>query len=320
MPTFHQIAATLEMKEEAVRDLSTIRDFIRWGVSRMIEHRLFFGHGTDNALDESLTLVLHGLNLPFGLPDSLLESQLTQTEKERVAELIAQRIEKRIPAAYLTHEATFCGIPFYVDERVLVPRSPIGELIDEQFSPWVVPEDVEDILDLCTGSGCIAIACADMFPYAEVDAVDISTEALEVANINIERHQLQHRVNAIQSDLFAAIGEKKYQIIVSNPPYVDAEDIANMPEEFRKEPEIGLGSGEDGLDITRRILSEAAAHLTDEGILVVEVGNSQEALEEQLPEIPFAWLEFERGGHGVFMLTREQLIEYGELINSWATQ
>ncbi len=308
------------MRHEAIRDLHTVQDFIRWGMSRFIENKLHFGHGTDNALDDALTLVLHALHLPFGLPDSLMAGRLTQAEKASVAEILAQRIEKRLPAAYLTNKALFCGIPLYVDERVLVPRSPIGELIEQQFDPWVIADDVTHILDLCTGSGCIAIACADMFPIAQVDGVDISEDALAVANINITRHKLASRVQAIHSDLFAAVAGRKYQIIVANPPYVDAEDIASMPEEFHQEPAIGLASGVDGLNITRKILSQAVSYLTDDGILVVEVGNSEEALQAQLPAVPFAWLEFERGGHGVFLLTREQLLEHQDEIQKWAKQ
>jgi len=314
------ILALITMRNEAIRDLRTVRDFIRWGVSRFIEHKIYFGHGTDNALDEALALVLHGLHLPFGLPDQLMEGRLTQSEKSRVADLLVQRIEKRVPAAYLTNQALFCGIPFYVDERVLVPRSPIGELIEQQFEPWVIPDEVSDILDLCTGSGCIAIVCADMFPMAQVDALDISEDALAVANINIERHQLQGRVNGIQSDLFSGVGGRQYQIIVSNPPYVDAEDISDMPKEYHCEPAIGLASGKDGLDITRQILLQAADYLTDDGILVVEVGNSEAALQKQLPEVPFNWLDFERGGHGVFLLTKEQLLEHQRQIQKWATK
>ncbi len=306
------------MRDDAVRDLHTIRDFIRWGVSRFTENELFFGHGTDNALDESLALVLHALHLPFGLPDSLLEGRLTQVEKVAVVELLIQRIEKRLPAAYLTNKAIFCGIPFYVDERVLVPRSPIAELIEQQFSPWVAPDDVTDILDLCTGSGCIAIASAYMFPAAQVDGIDISEDALAVADINLKRHKLMSRLNFIRSDLFNGVVGKQYQIIVSNPPYVDADDIASMPKEFHQEPAIGLASGEDGLDITRIILSQAADYLTDEGVLVVEVGNSEAALQKQLPGVSFTWLEFERGGHGVFLLTHEQLVEHKDEIQTWA--
>lgn len=308
------------MKDEAIRDLSTIRDFIRWGVSCFSENEVYFGHGTDNALDEALALVLHGLHLPFGLPDQLMDSRLTQSEKVRVATLIHQRIEKRIPAAYLTQKALFCGISFYVDERVLVPRSPIAELINQQFEPWLIPDEVTDILDLCTGSGCIAIACADMFPMAQVDALDISEDALAVARINIDQYQLQDRVSAIHSDLFGGVQGRRYQLIVSNPPYVDEVDIADMPQEYHQEPAIGLASGRDGLDITRRILSEAANYLTEDGILVVEVGNSGEALQQQLPEVGFHWLEFEQGGHGVFLLSHEQLLEHADEIQQWASK
>ncbi len=307
------------MRDEAVRDLHTVRDFIRWGVSRFTENELYFGHGTDNALDESLALVLHALHLPFGLPDSLLEGRLTQAEKVSVVELLVQRIEQRLPAAYLTNKALFCGIPFYVDERVLVPRSPIAELIEQQFAPWVEPDEVTQILDLCTGSGCIAIASAYMFPNAQVDGVDISEDALVVAGINTERHKLASRLNLIPSDLFNGVAGKKYQIIVSNPPYVDADDIASMPKEFHQEPAIGLASGADGLDITRKILSQAADHLTPQGILVVEVGNSEAALQKQLPNLPFMWLDFERGGDGVFLLTHEQLLEHKDEIQKWAS-
>ncbi len=307
------------MRDEAVRDLHTVRDFIRWGVSRFTENELYFGHGTDNALDESLALVLHALHLPFGLPDSLLEGRLTQAEKVSVVELLVQRIEQRLPAAYLTNKALFCGIPFYVDERVLVPRSPIAELIEQQFAPWVEPDEVTQILDLCTGSGCIAIASAYMFPNAQVDGVDISEDALVVAGINTERHKLASRLNLIPSDLFNGVAGKKYQIIVSNPPYVDADDIASMPKEFHQEPAIGLASGADGLDITRKILSQAADYLTPQGILVVEVGNSEAALQKQLPNLPFMWLDFERGGDGVFLLTHEQLLEHKDEIQKWAS-
>ncbi len=308
------------MRDEAVRDLHTVRDFIRWGVSRFTENELCFGHGTDSALDESLALVLHALHLPFGLPDPLLEGRLTQAEKAAVVELLVQRIEKRLPAAYLTNKALFCGIPFYVDERVLVPRSPIAELIEQQFAPWVEPDEVTHILDLCTGSGCIAIASAYMFPNAQVDGVDISEDALAVANINTERHKLASRLNLIQSDLFSGVAGEKYQIIVTNPPYVDADDIASMPKEFHQEPAIGLASGADGLDITRKILSQAADYLTPQGILVVEVGNSEAALQQQLPNTPFMWLDFERGGHGVFLLTHEQLVEHKDEIQRWASR
>ncbi|MEW5756498.1 MAG: 50S ribosomal protein L3 N(5)-glutamine methyltransferase [Pseudomonadota bacterium] len=305
-------------QNDVLQSLETIRDYLRWGVSRFREAGVYFGHGTDNALDESIALVLHAVHLPFGLPESLMQSRLTRQERQKIIELVERRISSRMPAAYLTHEAWFCGLPFYVDERVLVPRSPIAELIQKHFEPWCVPEEVDYILDLCTGSGCIAIACAHAFPQAEVDAVDISPEALEVCQTNIERHHMVEQVNAIYSDLFSALSGRLYQIIVSNPPYVDAADLAAMPEEYRHEPQIGLAAGHDGLDIARRILLEADQYLTDNGILIVEVGNSEEALVEQLPEVPFTWIEFERGGGGVFLLTREQLLDHKETIAVWA--
>lgn len=299
-----------------VNELRTLTDFVRWGASRFNEHGLHFGHGTDNAIDEALTLVLHALHLPHGLSNELFQSRLSQAEKRAILDLFNQRIELRRPAAYLTHEAWFAGLSFYVDERVLVPRSPIAELIREQFQPWIDADDVDSILDLCAGSGCIAIAFARAFPHARVDAADISADALAVTGINIERHQLHGQVEAIQSDLFAALGGRRYDIIVSNPPYVDAEDMQALPDEFRHEPELGLAAGHDGLDIVRRMLAEAVDHLKPNGILVVEVGNSALAVDETWQEVPFTWLEFEHGGSGVFLLTAEQLHEYRDLFRS----
>ncbi|MGD8514118.1 MAG: 50S ribosomal protein L3 N(5)-glutamine methyltransferase [Granulosicoccaceae bacterium] len=304
-----------------VSELRTLTDLVRWGASRFNEHELYFGHGTDNAVDEALALVLHALHLPHGLSPELLQSRLTTDEKQQILDLFNQRIEQRLPAAYLTHEAWFAGLPFYVDERVLVPRSPIAELIEQQFQPWVDTDSVGSVLDMCTGSACIAIASACAFPHAQVDAADISSDALEVANMNIERHHLQGQVTAIQSDLFAALQGRRYDIIVSNPPYVDVEDMQDLPDEFRHEPVLGLAAGQDGLDIVRRMLVEAASHLNDDGILVVEVGNSAVAVEEIWPDIPFVWLDFERGGGGVFLLTAELLREHHDMfVNSLPAQ
>ena len=286
--------------------LLTIRDFLRWAASEFIAAKLFYGHGTDNPWDEAEQLVLHAIHLAPPLGDEWLDARLTTAERERAVVNIQRRIEERIPAAYITGQAWFAGLPFTVDERVLVPRSPIGELIDKHFSPWLVNEP-QQILDLCTGSGCIGIACAHAFPDAEVQLSDISFDALAVAEENIQQHGVTERVFAIQSDLFENLLEQRFDLIVSNPPYVDAEDMASLPDEFHAEPELGLASGDDGLDFTRRLLTEALDHLTDDGLLVVEVGNSWPALEAAYPELPFTWVEFERGGHGVFVLTAQEL-------------
>ena len=287
-------------------ELSTLTDFMRWGASRFVEAELSYSHGMSSPLDEAVYLVLRSLHLPVDTPEVYWNSKLTQSEKEAILAIIKRRIEERIPAAYLIKEGWFAGLQFFVDERVLVPRSPIAELVENQFVPWVNPDEVESILDLCTGSGCIGIACAYAFPGANVDLADISEDALEVANINIDKHDARQQVTAIQSDLFSSL-TNQYDIIVSNPPYVDADDIAGMSDEFHHEPELGLSSGNDGLDCTRQILRQAANYLTDEGILVVEVGNSQYALAHEYPEVPFQWVDFERGGDGVFVLTKTQL-------------
>lgn len=307
----------LELLEEiqacaVVEDLATIQDMMRWAYSYFNASDLYYGHGYDNAWDEAQQLVLAALYLPADVPEAMYQSRLTLVEKERVIHLIETRLGTRQPVAYLTNSAWFCGSEFYVDERTIVPRSPIGELIMQKFV-GLIDHEPKRILDMCTGSGCIAIACAQQFLEAEVDAVDLSLDALDVAQINIERHGLAERVFPISSDLFNDIPQDKYDLIVTNPPYVDEEDLDDMPQEFHFEPEMSLGSGADGLDITKRILAQAADYLTDNGVLVCEVGNSMVHLIEQFPTVPFNWIEFKNGGLGVFSLTRAQLVEHRHL-------
>lgn len=290
-----------------IDDLLTVRDFIRLGVSRFNVAGLCFGHGTDNALDEAGWLVLHALNLPLDMNGPWLDCRLTREERLRVMQILEERVHTRKPAAYLTREAFFMGLSFYVDERVLVPRSPLAEIISQGFAPWIDGERVHRVLDLCTGSGCIGIACAHVFPEARVDLIDVSQDALDVARRNVQRHHMEDRVEVLCSDLFEQFDGRDYDIIVSNPPYVDAADMAVLAPEFRSEPVLGLAAGEDGLDVVMRILARAGEHLADDGILVVEVGNSAPALEARLPDVPFVWLEFEQGGQGVFLLTAMQL-------------
>lgn len=299
----------MQQTQSAIATLETVRDYIRWAATSFNKEQVYFGHGSDNAWDEAVFLVLGALHLPWDTDPAVLDSRLIPAERERVCELIEKRCQQRIPVAYLINEAWFAGLPFFVDERVLVPRSPIAELIEKGFAPWLCGDEVSNILDMCTGSGCIGIACAMAFDSAEVDLVDISSAALEVADINIKRHHLERRVTAIASDLFAGLPEKKYDLIVTNPPYVDAGDLQSMPGEYGHEPALGLGSGDDGLDCIRTILRDAADYLSEYGVLVAEVGNSHEALSEAYPEVPFLWLELERGGHGVFVLTAGQLLQ-----------
>ncbi|VAW77091.1 Ribosomal protein L3 N(5)-glutamine methyltransferase [hydrothermal vent metagenome] len=297
-------------------ELKTIRDLVRWGASRFIEAGLAFGHGTDNAFDEALVLVSHALKLPVGFPEHYLGARVTAEEREAVLALLQERIETRKPAAYLTGEAWFAGLPFYVDDRVLVPRSPMAEWIERGFTPWLEPDKVERVLDLCTGGGCIAIACAMHFDNAEVDAVDLSPDALVVAESNVERHDLEDWVNLLESDLFDALEPARYQLIISNPPYVSDEEMQALPDEYHHEPALGLRADQAGLAIVVRLLAQAADWLADDGILVVEVGNSQEMLMECFPDVPFVWLDFERGGHGVFLLDANQAREYQKTFRS----
>lgn len=294
-------------------DLSTVnslRDMIYYGAAEFEAASLYYGHGTDNALDEAAYLAFFSLNKEPDYSDEALDASLSKEDIETVNHLFSERIESRQPAAYLTHEAWFAGLPFYVNENVLVPRSPIAELIDEQFQPWLQQDNVNSILDLCTGSGCIAIACAMAFPKATVDAADISKGAIEVAIKNRSKHQLEKRLNIIESDLFSQLQGKRYDLIVSNPPYVDAEDMANLPDEYTHEPTLGLTAGDDGLDLVIPMLRDAKNHLNPDGVLIVEVGNSEEALANKFPQVPFMWLSFEYGGEGVFMLDANDIDKY----------
>jgi ribosomal protein L3 glutamine methyltransferase len=271
--------------------------------------RVCFGHGTDNAFDESAELVFFALGLRHEDAAAAYSTEVSAVQEENALELVKRRIEERIPAAYLTRRMWFCGHEFYVDERVLVPRSPIAELIERGFAPWIAPELVRRMLDIGTGSGCIAIAAALEMPLLQVDAADISDEALAVARINIEKHAVHLRVRALHADVFQGLAAEKYDVIVSNPPYVSAAEVAALPDEYHHEPALGLLAGRDGLSIVRRILHGAELHLQPHGVLIVEVGDSELALSAAYPNVPFTWLEFERGGSGVFVLTAQQLAE-----------
>ncbi len=301
----------MEPIDHVPEELQTMRDLVRYAASRFNEGGLVFGHGTDNALDEAAALVLHVLHLPVDLPDGYWEAKLTRSEREAVMARVRRRIEERLPLPYITHEAWFAGLPFYVDRRVLVPRSPLAEWIEQGFQPWLDPDAVERVLDIGTGSGCIAIACAYAFPDACIDATDADADALEVAAINVQRHQVADRVALLRSDLFEGVPKERYQLIISNPPYVDRDEMERLPPEYRREPRTALAAGEDGLDVVRRMLAGAGGYLAEDGVLIVEVGYSAEALEYAFPDVPFLWLELERGGHGVFMFTLQQLREAG---------
>jgi ribosomal protein L3 glutamine methyltransferase len=291
----------------AGRSRPTVLALIERGARRLRRARVFFGHGTDNAWDESAALVLHTLHLPHSGDRALYARRIGSRDVERVDALITQRIEKRIPAVYLTGETWFAGLPFHIDPRALIPRSPIAELIERRFAPWVDPRRVRRILDVGTGSGCIAIACAKALPRSRVDALDISAEALQVAASNVRRHRLGRRVRLVRSDHFSALAGERYDIIVANPPYVGRREMSGLPPEYRHEPPLALAAGRDGLDSVRVILREAGGHLRPGGLLIVEVGNTEAAVRRAFKRLPFIWLEFERGGGGVFLLTAEQL-------------
>ncbi len=293
---------------ELLDDLHTIRDWLRWGTSRFNEAKLFFGHGCDNAHDEAVWLILHALHLPPDRLDPYLDARLTRHERIAVLELLQQRIARRLPAAYLTHEAWQAGLRFYVDERVLIPRSYFADLLVKDFAPWVDdPFAIEAALDLCTGSGCLAILMAHAFPNAKVDAADISKDALEVAKRNVVDHGLADRVRLVQGDLFAKLGKRMYDLIISNPPYVTSQAMHDLPPEYRHEPENALAAGADGLDIVRRILAGARAHLKPQGLLAVEVGHNREIMDAAFPQLPLTWIDTGSGDGKIFLLRKEDL-------------
>ena len=298
-------------KREIANDLVTLRDLIRWGTSQFNAAGLSFVQGMPTAIDEAVYLCLSALHLPPDFSVEYFDCVLTMDERLHVLSMFQQRIEEHKPAAYITNEAWFAGLSFYVDERVLIPRSPIAEMIHQQFSLWTDPDHVNHILDLCTGSGCIAIACAYAFDQAQVDASDLSADALAVAEINRSNHGLEDRVQLLESDLFKSIPAKRYDIIVSNPPYVSLQEMTELPSEFEFEPgTTALAAGDTGMDVVVPMLAQARDYLTDDGILVVEVGYSKAALEALFPEVPFFWVDFEFGGDGVFVLTANQLETY----------
>ena len=321
-----------EHLQEAAENLTTIRDFIRFGVTALRQHDAHLGQGTEDYFAESSALVLQTMSLEWKADAEILDAKLLPSEKAEFLALLERRINEKVPTSYLLNLAYFCDKPYYVDERVLIPRSPIAELINQRFAPYCLDEndqvrealnDLPDntqpkkpqrILDMCTGSGCIAIALAYAYPDADVDATDISKDALEVASINTEHHDKQYQVALLESDLFSKIpAENQYDLIVSNPPYVDAEDMADLPEEFHHEPELALAAGQDGLDLVRKMLAQAADYLTEDGLIVIEVGNSEWAMKQNFNTIDFHWLKFQNGGSGIFALTAAQCRQYRDL-------
>lgn len=299
-------------------ELRSIIDFIRFGATRFGQAGLSFGHSYDNALDEATQLVLHALHLPHDLSPAYGAARLTAAERDLVLSLFERRIRERIPACYITGEAWFAGLSFKTDPRALVPRSPIAELIESGFEPWLGGRPVQRALDLCTGSGCIGIATAVHNPDWQVDLVDISEDALDLARENIARFEVGDRVRAIRSDLFAGLAGERYDLIVSNPPYVTHAEVDALPAEYAHEPELGLRAGDDGLDLALKILRDAPQHLTENGLLIVEVGESERALVRLLPEVPFAWVEFKVGQMGVFVVERGDLVAHAATIKALA--
>ena len=297
--------------QDILNNLHTIRDYIRWTISEMNTEKAYFGHGSDSIWDEAVHLVLSAISMSDEIDSNMVDAKLLLAEKQTIISYVYQRACERKPLPYILKKAWFADMEFDIDERVIIPRSPIAELIHNNYAPWVNDVDeVNSILDLCTGSGCIGIASSRVFENADVTLVDISDIAIEVANHNITKHHLNDRVRAINSDLFAHLGNKKFDVIVSNPPYVNSDDLVSMPNEYHFEPKLALEAGKDGLDLAKRIILEADEHLTEDGVLIVEVGNSQYALMNMCPDIPFTWLSFSEGGDGVFLLTYKELVKY----------
>lgn len=294
---------------QAMPNWKTVAECLQWAEAEFTQAQLWFGHGTTNAWDEAVYLVLHALQLPPTTGNEILSRELTEAERQAIQQLFERRLSQHIPAPYLTKQAWFASLNFYVDERVLIPRSSLGELIEQQFEPWL-PAEPKTILEIGTGSGCIAIACAHYFPEAKMTATDISSDALAVAKINIDKHQMQERVKLIQADVWQGLPNKKYDLIVSNPPYVSLKEMSDLPKEYRHEPTIALLADQNGLAIVINILQKAADYLTDDGVLVVEVGNSDGVLQAKFPQVPFMWLEFEESEGGVFLLTAAELNKY----------
>lgn len=302
-----------EKQQDIIDNLHTIRDYIRWTISEMAVNQVYFGHGSDSIWDESVHLVLSAINVSHDIDSNMVASRLLTEEKKKIIDYVYQRACERKPLPYILKKAWFVGMEFDIDERVIIPRSPIAELIRNDFSPWVNDiDDIKNVLDLCTGSGCIGIACSEVFENANITLVDISDDALAIANHNIKKHQVGDRVKAIKSDLFNNLKGQKFDVIISNPPYVDKEDLDSMPKEYHYEPKLALEAGDDGLEIAKRIILEADQYMTEKGVLIVEVGNSQYALMEMCPDVPFTWLSFAEGGDGVFLLTYDELVKYKE--------